>query len=396
VNTLKDSRSYSDLGVSSAKEDIIAAAKIQKEGIFSKTFCKVIEDVFTGNSNYCTSFHSDGAGTKSIVAYLLYKELKDSSVFKSLAQDALVMNIDDLLCIGATGPFMATNTIGRNKNLIPAECIETIIHGYEECAQTLSSFDIPVHLCGGETADLGDLVRTLIVDASVATRIERSKVIKCNIRPGDVIVGLSSTGKSTYEKEQNSGIGSNGLTLARHILLKKSNRINYPESLDPALPKEIAYRGIYSITDSPRILNSTMLGKALLSPTRTYAPVIAQLLKEIPRDKIYGIIHCTGGGQTKCTNFANNIKFVKDSLFKVPPIFKLIQIIGNIPWKEMYQIFNMGHRMEIFVKSNIAKKIISIANNFNIDAQVIGHCEQKLEKDSELVIKGPAGIITYS
>lgn len=390
---MTDSQSYRALGVSAAKEDIISAASLQGQGLFPGAFCKVLPDVLVGDPTFCMAFHSDGAGTKALVAYLLYKETGDASVFASLAQDALVMNTDDLLCIGAEGPFVVTNTIARHRGLIPAEAIEAIIGGYQRCADTLRQAGVAVALCGGETEDVGDLVRTLVVDAAVACRLSRDRVIDGSaVRPGDLIVGLASTGRATYEDAPNSGIGSNGLTLARHVLLAPSYRERFPEASAPDIDDDVAYRGHLNLQETPEDLGMTV-GEALLSPTRTYAPILSKALTQI-RSGIHGIIHCTGGGQTKCLRLGTKVKFIKDHVFDVPPLFSLIREAAQLEWDEMYQVFNMGHRMELFVDPGVENELVGLAEEHGVAAQVIGQCEP-WTRGHRLVIEGPSGPLFY-
>lgn len=393
---MKDSKAYRLLGVSSGKEDIVAATHHQGEGLFPGAFCKIIDDVFVGDEEYCAAFHADGAGTKSIVAYLDFKEHGDPNVFASLAQDALVMNIDDLLCIGACGPFAVTNTIGRHRELIPSDVIEAIIKGYQKCAAKLGEYGVDVRLCGGETADVGDLVRTAIVDASVACRLRRDHVIDGSlVSDGDLIIGLSSCGRTIYEEELNSGIGSNGLTLARHVLLSNKYSKKYKEVSAPELDPDLAYRGPFDLDDRPKELDwlGITISQALLSPTRTYAPVIVRILQTM-KSSIHGLVHCTGGGQTKCMRFNSSLQYIKDRLFPTPSIFRIIQQAAQLEWKEMYQVFNMGHRMELFVDPGAADEVQAIANGFGLATKVIGRCKPR-DKGPQLIIQGPDGPIVY-
>ncbi len=387
------SKRYNQRGVSAGKEDVHKAIKNVDKGLFPKAFCKIIPDYLTNNKDYCLIMHADGAGTKSSLAYMYWKETGDLSVWKGIAQDALIMNIDDLLCVGATDNILLSSTIGRNKNLIPGEVISAIINGTEELIEDLKSFGITIHSTGGETADVGDLVRTIIVDSTVTARIKRSHVIdNANIRPGDVIVGLASFGKATYEKEYNGGMGSNGLTSARHDVFGKYLAKKYPESFDAALPEELVYSGKMKLTDS--VENSPIdAGKLVLSPTRTYAPVIKKILSIYNASDIHGMVHCSGGAQTKILHFIDNLHIIKDSLFKVPPLFKLIQQESKTDWKEMYQVFNMGHRMEIYCNPSIADDLISISKSFNIDAQIVGRVEASQVK--KLTIKSDFGVFEY-
>lgn len=375
---------YSQRGVSASKEDVHAAIQKIDKGLFPKAFCKIVPDYLGGDPDWCNIMHADGAGTKSSLAYIYWKETGDLSVWKGIAQDAVVMNLDDLLCVGATGPILLSSTIGRNKNLVPGEVIKAIIEGTEEFLEKMRNYGIDIRSTGGETADVGDLVRTIIVDSTVTARMKRQDVISNDrIRPGDVIIGLASFGQASYEDSYNGGMGSNGLTSARHDLLNKIYQEKYPESLDPGMPEELAYCGPYKL-EEPSEING--IGKLILSPTRTYAPVIKDILKEY-RNEIHGMIHCSGGGQTKVLHFVDNIKIIKDHLFDTPLLFRLIQKTSGTPWKEMYKVFNMGHRMEIYVPENIAPAIQQISNSFNITARIIGHCEPSDKK--ALVIKGP-------
>jgi phosphoribosylformylglycinamidine cyclo-ligase len=365
---------YAMRGVSSSKEDVHRAIRNLDKGLFPKAFCKIIPDILTGDPDWCTVMHADGAGTKSSLAYLYWKETGDLSVWKGIAQDAVIMNTDDLLCVGATGPVMLSSTIGRNKNLIPGEVISAVIEGTQEVADMLTAYGMETVFCGGETADVGDLVRTIIVDSTVATRMKRSDVISNDrIRPGDVIVGLASSGKAVYEKEYNGGMGSNGLTSARHDVFARYLAALYPESYDPQVPADLVYSGKIRLTD-PVEGTGMNAGKLVLSPTRTYAPVVMAILWEL-REEIHGMVHCSGGGQTKVLHFVDNLHVVKNNLFPVPPLFKMIREQSGTPWQEMYKVFNMGHRFEIYLPEPYAQRIVSIASEFGIEAQVIGHCE---------------------
>jgi len=365
---------YSQRGVSASKEDVHNAIRTIDKGIFPKAFCKVIPDLLAGDENYCNIMHADGAGTKSSLAYLYWKETGDMSVWKGIAQDAIVMNLDDLLCVGATDNILLSSTIGRNKNKIPGEVISAIINGTEEFLQEMRDLGIGMYLTGGETADVGDLVRTIIVDSTVTARMKRSEVISNDrIQPGDVIVGLSSTGKSTYEKEYNGGMGSNGLTSARHDVFQHNYASAFPESYDNSIPEELIYSGKLKLTDKTEI-EGVDAGKMVLSPTRTYAPVIKKIL-EVLRPEVHGMVHCSGGAQTKVLHFIDNLHVIKNNLFPVPPLFRMIQTQSGTPWQEMYKVFNMGHRMEIYVKEAFAQQIIDISRSFNIEAQIIGKCE---------------------
>lgn len=360
-------------GVSSSKEDVHSAIKNINKGLFPNAFCKVVPDILGGDPEYCNIMHADGAGTKSSLAYIYWKETGDMSVWKGIAQDAIIMNTDDLLCIGALDKILVSSTIGRNKNLINGEILAAIINGTEEILEMLRSHGVDIYSTGGETADVGDLVRTIIVDSTVTARMKRSEVITNQIKPGDVIVGFESFGQATYETEYNGGMGSNGLTSARHDVFSSIFMEKYPESFDPAVPKNLVYSGNYKMTDTyPGV--SVNIGKLVLSPTRTYAPLVKAILKN-HRSKINGMIHCSGGGQTKVLHFADNVHIIKDNLFDTPPLFKLIQEESKTEWKEMYKVFNMGHRLEIYTDENSASEMIAISKSFNINAQVIGRVE---------------------
>ena len=388
---------YMQRGVSAAKEDVHAAIKNIDKGIFPQAFCKIIPDILGGDPEYCNIMHADGAGTKSSLAYMYWKETGDLGVWKGIAQDAIVMNTDDLLCVGAVDNILVSSTIGRNKHLIPGEVISAIINGTDELLQELRDMGIGIHATGGETADVGDLVRTIIVDSTVTCRMKRADVIdNANIRPGDVIVGLSSTGQATYEKRYNGGMGSNGLTSARHDVFSKYLAEKYPESFDHNVPDELVYSGKHKLTEtSPygkEIGDGLSVGELVLSPTRTYAPVIKQIL-DLHRREIHGMVHCTGGAQTKVLHFvSDNCYVVKDNLFPVPPLFQIIHDCSQTDWREMYQVFNMGHRMEIYVQPEIAEHIIAISKSFNIDAQIVGHIE---EGRKSLTIKSEFGVFNY-
>ena len=387
------SKRYMQRGVSAHKEDVHNAIRNIDKGLYPKSFCKIIPDILTSSKDHALVMHADGAGTKSSLAYLYWKETGDMSVWKGVAQDALIMNIDDLLCVGVTKNIMLSSTIGRNKNLIPSEVISEIINGTEELARDLRNFGITIFTTGGETADVGDLVRTIIVDSTVASRISRDEIIdNSKIKPGCLIVGLSSFGQSTYESRYNSGIGSNGLTSARHDIFNKILAKKYPESFDPKVPEKLVYSGSRFLTEKIDGLKLD-IGSLVLSPTRTYAPVIQKIFEEIPRSSIYGMIHCTGGGQTKILHFIDNLHIVKDNLFKPPTIFDLIQRESGASPKEMYQVFNMGHRMELYVEPSIAEDIIEISKNFSVDAQVIGRVESS--KNKKLTLDTDYGTITY-
>ena len=387
-------------GVSAAKEDVHNAIKNIDKGLFPQAFCKIIPDILGGDPEYCNIMHADGAGTKSSLAYMYWRETGDLSVWKGIAQDAIVMNTDDLLCVGATDNILVSSTIGRNKILIPGEVISAIINGTDELLAELRDMGIGIWPTGGETADVGDLVRTIIVDSTVTCRMRRSDVIdNANIRPGDVIVGLSSTGQATYEKRYNGGMGSNGLTSARHDVFAKYLAERYPESYDHAVPEELVYSGNHNLKEKVEYVaveqqptEPLTVGQLVLSPTRTYAPVIKRLLDEL-RPEIHGMVHCTGGAQTKVLHFVgDNCRVVKDNMFTVPPLFQIIHDSSNTDWREMYQVFNMGHRMEIYVRPEMAEKVIAIAKSFNIDAQVVGHIE---EGKKSLTIKSEFGVFEY-
>lgn len=387
------SKRYAQRGVSASKEDVHSAIKNIDKGLFPKAFCKIVPDYLTGDSEYCLIMHADGAGTKSSLAYMYWKETGDLSVWKGIAQDALIMNIDDLLCVGATDNIMLSSTIGRNKNLIPGEVISAIINGTEELIAELKEFGVEIHSTGGETADVGDLVRTIIVDSTVTARMKRADVIdNANIQAGDVIVGLESFGQATYETTYNGGMGSNGLTSARHDVFAKELATKYPESFDPAVPSDLVYSGKTKLTDDVEGAPIDA-GKLVLSPTRTYAPIIKQILSKYTSDNIHGMVHCSGGAQTKILHFVDNLHIVKDNLFEVPPLFKLIQENSGTDWKEMYQVFNMGHRMELYVNPEIAKDIIEISKSFNVDAKIVGRVEASAQK--QLTIKSEFGTYLY-
>ena len=390
---MSSSNKYADRGVSHGKEDVHNAIKNIDKGLFPKSFCKIIPDTLSNDSEYCIIMHADGAGTKSSLAYVYWKETKDLSVWKGISQDSLIMNIDDLICVGATENIVVSSTIGRNKKLIPGEIIKQIIEGNEEVISNLNKHGMNVVSSGGETADVGDLVKTIIVDSTVFCRMKRADVIdNGNIIAGNVIVGLSSFGKASYEEEYNSGIGSNGLTSARHDVFEKSLKNKYPESFDNQISDELVYSGTKKVTD--RIKNSPLnAGKLVLSPTRTYAPLIKKIFEEIERKKINGIIHCSGGAQTKILHFVDKLHIIKDNLFDLPPVFKLIQQESGTSWKEMYQVFNMGHRMEIYTDRSTADKIINISNGFNIEAKIVGRVEDS--KNKKLTITSTYGTFEY-
>lgn len=388
------SKRYASRGVSASKEDVHNAIKNVDKGLFPKAFCKIVPDYLTGSEEHCLIMHADGAGTKSSLAYMYWKETGDLSVWKGIAQDALIMNIDDLLCVGAVDNIILSSTIGRNKNLVPGEVISAIIESTEELLEDLRKFGVHIHATGGETADVGDLVRTIIVDSTVTARMRRNQVIdNANIREGNVIVGLSSFGQASYEKEYNGGMGSNGLTSARHDVFSKELAKKYPESFDAGIPEKLVYSGQMNLTDDVKEspLNA---GKLVLSPTRTYAPIIQEVLKNTDRTKIHGMVHCSGGAQTKILHFIDQYHIVKDNLFETPPLFKLIQENSGTDWKEMYQVFNMGHRMELYVDPDIAKDIIAFANSFSVEAKIVGRVEASETK--KLTIQSEHGTFQYT
>lgn len=382
---------YLQRGVSSGKEDVHQAIRHVDKGLFPKAFCKVIPDMLTGDPEYCLVMHADGAGTKSSLAYLYWKETGDLSVWKGIAQDAIVMNLDDLLCVGISGDILLSSTIGRNKNKIPGEVISAIINGTEEILAELREMGVPIYSTGGETADVGDLVRTIIVDSTVVARSKREDIIENKIAPGNVIVGLSSSGQASYESEYNGGMGSNGLTSARHDVFGGYLAEKYPESFDPDVPSDLIYSGSKSLTGMIDELGIDA-GKLVLSPTRTYAPVIREVLDNY-RDRIDGMIHCSGGAQTKVLHFAEDVHIIKDHLFPVPPLFKMIQEESGTAWREMYQVFNMGHRFEIYTDESTAEGIIKLADTYSIEARIIGHCE--LSGQKKLTIRGEQGEFLY-
>lgn len=387
------SERYSQRGVSASKEDVHNAIKNIDKGLFPQAFCKIVPDYLTGDEDYCLVMHADGAGTKSSLAYLYWKETGDVSVWKGIAQDALIMNIDDLICIGATDNIMLSSTIGRNKNLIPGEVLSAIINGTEELISDLAEHGISIRSTGGETADVGDLVRTIIVDSTVTARIKRANVIdNANIKAGDVIVGLASFGQATYEKEYNGGMGSNGLTSARHDVFSKYLAEKYPESYDPSVPEELVYSGNTKLTDA---IDESPLdaGKLVLSPTRTYAPIVKKILKKYTSKNIHGMVHCSGGAQTKILHFIDELHIIKDNLFAVPPLFKLIQEQSGTDWSEMYQVFNCGHRLELYVDPSIADDLISISQSFDVDARIVGRVAAHPSK--KLTIKTEFGSFSY-
>jgi phosphoribosylformylglycinamidine cyclo-ligase len=384
---------YNLRGVSAGKEDVHNAIKNVDKGLFPQAFCKIVPDYLSGDEDYCIVMHADGAGTKSSLAYTYWKKTGDISVWKGIAQDALIMNIDDLLCVGATDKILLSSTIGRNKNLITGDVIAAIINGTEELLATLREQGIGIHSTGGETADVGDLVRTIIVDSTVVCRMKRSDVISNHtIQEGDVIVGLASFGQASYETSYNGGMGSNGLTSARHDVFNKSIAQEFPESYDPSVPEELVFSGTKNLTDA--VEGSPInAGQLVLSPTRTYAPVIKAILDQ-HRSEIHGMVHCSGGAQTKVLHFVNDVHIIKDNLFPIPPLFKLIQEESKTEWKEMYKVFNMGHRMEIYVNPSIAEAIIEISKSFNIDAQIVGRVENSNE-GKKLTIESPYGTFNY-
>jgi len=384
---------YSQRGVSASKEDVHNAIRNLDKGIFPHAFCKIIPDILGGDPEYCNIMHADGAGTKSSLAYLYWRETGDISVWKGIAQDALIMNIDDLLCVGATDNILVSSTIGRNKNLIPGEVIAEVINGTEALLAKLRSLGVNAHLTGGETADVGDLVRTIIVDSTVACRMKRADVISNDkIKAGDVVVGLSSSGKASYEDGYNGGMGSNGLTSARHDIFAYYLAEKYPESYDASMPSGLAYSGSKKLTDEIAHVGMDA-GKLVLSPTRTYAPIIRDIL-EHHREHIHGMVHCSGGAQTKVLHFIDNLHVIKDHLFPVPPLFEMIQAESESDWKEMYKVFNMGHRMEIYLDPEWAEDIIILSEKYNVDAQIIGHVEAS--KGAKVTIRGEKGVFEYT
>ncbi|MBP8967152.1 MAG: phosphoribosylformylglycinamidine cyclo-ligase [Paludibacteraceae bacterium] len=383
---------YDLRGVSASKEDVHNAIRNLDKGIFPKAFCKIIPDILGNNPDYCNIMHADGAGTKSSLAYAYWKETGDLSVWKGIAQDALIMNTDDLLCIGAVDNILVSSTIGRNKNLIPGEVVSAIINGTDELIQQLGEMGVKLYFTGGETADVGDLVRTIIVDSTVTCRMKRADVIdNANIRPGDVIVGLSSSGQASYEKEYNGGMGSNGLTSARHDVFAHYLAEKYPECYDDKIPSELVFSGSYHLTDKIENLGIDV-GKLVLSPTRTYAPIVNKMLEKL-RPQIHGMVHCTGGGQTKILHFIENLRVIKNNLFPLPPLFQIIQQESQTDWKEMYKVFNMGHRMEIYLPEAYAEEVIDISRSFNVEAKIIGYCEPSDKK--ELIIESEFGKFEY-
>jgi len=389
------SQRYDQRGVSASKDDVHNAIKNIDKGIFPQAFCKIVPDILTGDDAYCNIMHADGAGTKSSLAYTYWKETGDISVWRGIAQDAIIMNLDDLLCVGATDNILLSSTIGRNKNLIPGEVIAAIINGTEEILSELRDAGIGIYSTGGETADVGDLVRTIIVDSTVTCRMKREDVISNHrIQPGDVIVGLASYGQANYEKEYNGGMGSNGLTSARHDVFNKTIADKYPESYDAAIPYELIFSGSKNLTDKIDIGNnqSVTAGKLVLSATRTYAPIIKKIL-DAYRGQVHGMVHCSGGAQTKVLHFIDNLHIIKDNLFPVPPLFKLIQEESKTSWQEMYKVFNMGHRMELYVPQEIAAELISISQSFGVDAQIIGRVEKADTK--KVTVTSEFGVFEY-
>ncbi|MEZ4877827.1 MAG: AIR synthase-related protein [Flavobacterium sp.] len=388
-----NSQRYNLRGVSASKEDVHNAIKNIDKGLFPKAFCKIVPDYLTNDDDYCLIMHADGAGTKSSLAYMYWKETGDISVWKGIAQDALIMNIDDLLCVGATDNIMLSSTIGRNKNLIPGEVLSAIINGTEELIADLKKFGVTIHSTGGETADVGDLVRTIIVDSTVTARMKRSDVIdNANIQAGDVIVGMASFGQANYETQYNGGMGSNGLTSARHDVFAKYLADKYPESYDNSVPTDLVYSGNIKLTDA--VENAPLdAGKLVLSPTRTYVPIIKAILNKYTPKDIHGMVHCSGGAQTKVLHFIDNVHVIKDNLFPIPPLFQLIQAQSKTDWKEMYQVFNCGHRMEVYVPQEIANDIIEISKSFGVDAQIVGSVAANSTK--KLTIKSEFGVFEY-
>jgi len=381
-------------GVSAQKEDVHNAIKNINKGLFPKAFCKIVPDHLTGSEEHCIVMHADGAGTKSSLAYAYWKETGDLSVWKGVAQDALIMNIDDLLCVGASQNILLSSTIGRNKNRIPGEVLAAIINGTEELIEELKDYGVSIHSTGGETADVGDLVQTIIVDSTVTARMNRSDVIdNAKIQAGDVIVGLASFGQATYEKEYNGGMGSNGLTSARHDVFNKNLKNKYPETFDASVPENLIYSGSKNLTDL--VQDSTLnAGKLVLSPTRTYAPIIQEILNTVDRNQLHGMVHCSGGAQTKILNFIDTLHIIKDNLFDTPTLFKMIQEESGTSWKEMYEVFNMGHRMELYVAPALAEEIIKISESFDVQAKIVGRVEKSNQK--ELTIQGTHGKFYYS
>jgi phosphoribosylformylglycinamidine cyclo-ligase len=383
---------YNLRGVSASKEDVHQAISGIDKGLFPNAFCKIIPDILGNDSEWCNIMHADGAGTKSSLAYLYWRETGDISVWEGIAQDAIVMNTDDVLCVGVTDRILLSSTIGRNKSLIPGEVIAALINGTEKFLEKMRSLGIGIWLTGGETADLGDLVRTIVVDSTVTARIPRKDVIETNIKPGDVIVGLASFGQATYEDQYNGGMGSNGLTSARHDVFSKAYATKYPESFDASIPSDLVYSGTFSVNDLTDV-EGVDAGKMVLAPTRTYAPILKEVIEQF-RPEIHGLIHCSGGAQTKVLHFVDKLHIVKNNLFPVPPLFSMIQKASGTDWKEMYKVFNMGHRMEVYTDENTAEKIIEIAASFNVEARIIGYCEASAEK--KLTITSDYGRFIYT
>lgn len=383
---------YNQRGVSASKEDVHKAIRSLDKGLFPNAFCKIVPDALGGDPEYCTIMHADGAGTKSSLAYIYWKETGDISVWRGIAQDAVIMNVDDLLCVGATGPVYLSSTIGRNKSKIPGDVISQIINGTEEVLEMLRKYGMKIYSTGGETADVGDLVRTIIVDSTVTTRMKRDAVIdNANIREGDVVVGLASFGKANYETEYNGGMGSNGLTSARHDIFEKSYSTRYPETYDHSIPEDLIYSGKYKVTDMlPGV--PVNVGKLVLSPTRTYAPVIIEILKKLP-SHVHGLVHCSGGAQTKVLHFIDRLHILKDNLFEIPPLFRMIYEQSATSWEEMYKVFNMGHRMEIYLPEEFSKEVIRISESFGVEAKVIGRVEKS--PIAKVTVKSPEGEFTY-
>ena len=390
---MEENLRYGQRGVSASKTDVHNAIKNIDKGVYPNAFCKIVPDILAGDPEYCVIMHADGAGTKSSLAYAYWKETGDMSVWRGIAQDSLIMNVDDLICVGATDNILVSSTIGRNANLIPGSVISELINSTDSLMSTLREHGIEIYGTGGETADVGDLVRTIIVDSTVTCRMKRSDVIECHIKPGDVIVGLSSSGQATYETEYNGGMGSNGLTSARHDVFNKTVAQKYPETYDHAIPEDLVYSGGYNLTDPVSGLDGITAGKLVLSPTRTYAPIVKQILQH-HRSKIHAMIHCSGGAQTKVLNFiGNDIHVIKDNLFATPPLFQMIQQQSHTPWREMYKVFNMGHRFEVYTDQETAQEVIKISKTFNVDAQIIGRCEASEAK--QVTVKSEHGEFNY-
>jgi phosphoribosylformylglycinamidine cyclo-ligase len=390
----KNTGSYDALGVSATKDDVHAVIDKMDAGLFPGAFCKILPDTITGDPQYCLVMHADGAGTKSTLAYLAWKETGKTDWFQGIATDSLIMNLDDLLCIGATTGFILSNTIGRNAHRVSGQIIKEIVQGYMDNIESLKKYGVQIEMAGGETADVGDLVQTVIVDSTLTVRMKRSDVIDCrNIKPGDVIVGISSTGKSTYEKLENSGIGSNGLTAARHEVLSHYYADKYPEAYSSTIPKANVFRGKYRLED--RLNQNLTIGQALLSPTRTYAPILQKLFETVKREDIHGIVHCTGGGQQKCRNFGSNIHYIKDNLFPTPDLFQMIADLKYMEPKEMYKVFNMGHLLEVFCDAKTADKVIAASKAFGVDAKIVGRCEKSKENKNAVTIQHKGQIFNY-